>query len=94
MAMNRVQFPPGLSLPGFLRRYGTESACTQALEAARWPEGFLCPRCGDNAHSRFVHRGKAMWQCSRCRHPCSLRAGTIFDNTKSPLTRGSWPCGC
>jgi len=26
-----------------------------------------------------------MWQCSAWRHQCSLRAGTIFDNTKLPL---------
>lgn len=86
MAMNRVQFQPGLSLPGFLRRYGTESACTQALHAARWANGFVCPRCAGSRHARFVHRGKPMWQCSACRHQCSLRAGTIFDNTKLPLT--------
>lgn len=34
MAMNRVQFQSGLSLAGLLRRYGTESVCTKALEAA------------------------------------------------------------
>lgn len=27
-----------------------------------------------------------MWQCSACRHQCSLRAGTVFENTKLPLT--------
>ncbi len=45
MAMNRVQFQAGLSLPGFLARYGSEVQCEQALEAARWPDGFTCPRC-------------------------------------------------
>lgn len=86
MAMNRIQFQPGLSLPAFLRRYGSESACTQALQAARWPNGFVCPRCAGSRHAQFVHRGKPMWQCSACRHQCSLRAGTVFDNTKLPLT--------
>lgn len=45
MAMNRVQFQPGLSLPEFLDRYGTERACERALEHARWPQGFTCPCC-------------------------------------------------
>ena len=27
-----------------------------------------------------------MWQCASCRHQCSLRAGTVFDGTKLPLT--------
>ena len=26
------------------------------------------------------------WQCSACRHQASLRSGTVFDNTKLPLT--------
>ncbi|MCD9007953.1 transposase, partial [Luteimonas sp. XNQY3] len=52
MAMNRVQFQLGLSLPAFLKRYGSERQCEQALEASRWPDGFVCPRCADTAHSR------------------------------------------
>ena len=43
MAMNRVQFQPGLSLSAFLRDYGTEDACFSALIKARWPSGFICP---------------------------------------------------
>ncbi|OLH02735.1 transposase, partial [Xanthomonas oryzae pv. oryzae] len=32
MAMNRVQFQAGLSLPAFLKRYGNAQQCEQALE--------------------------------------------------------------
>ncbi|WP_279117110.1 transposase, partial [Acidithiobacillus thiooxidans] len=45
MAMNRVQFQKGLSLPEFIQRFGTEEQCAAALELARWPEGFHCPQC-------------------------------------------------
>ena len=86
MAMNRVQFQPGLSLPAFLRRYGTEAACTAALQQARWPNGYVCPKCAATRCSQFIRRSKSMWQCSACRHQTSLRAGTVFDNTKLPLT--------
>ncbi len=41
MAMNRIQFQPGLSLTQFLEQYGTEERCEQALEQGRWPEGYL-----------------------------------------------------
>ena len=34
MAMNRVQFQKGLSLPDFLQRFGTEEQCAAALETA------------------------------------------------------------
>ena len=57
MAMNRIQFQPGLSMPEFLKDYGTEAQCEQALEAVRWPEGFRCPRCSGTAH--YVEIGRA-----------------------------------
>ena len=50
MAMNRVQFQPGLSMPEFFERYGTEEQCEAALQAARWPHGFVCPNCGGAAN--------------------------------------------
>lgn len=46
MVMKRVQFQAGLSLPAFLKRYGTEAQCERALEHARWLEGFVCLRSG------------------------------------------------
>ena len=50
MAMNRIQFQPGLSMPEFFARFGTEAQCESALVAARWPAGFRCPRCNGSAH--------------------------------------------
>lgn len=85
--MNRVQFQPGLSMPEFLRRYGTEDQCAAAVEAARWPRGFVCPQCGVTASNRFFRGGLRYWQCSACRHQCSLVSGTLFAATKLPLTR-------
>ena len=45
MAMNRVQFQPGLSMAEFMDRYGTELQCEDALAQSRWPTGFVCPAC-------------------------------------------------
>ena len=53
MAMNRVQFQPGLSLPAFLKQYGTEGACEKALLRARWPVGFVCAQCTSTTYSTF-----------------------------------------
>jgi len=54
MAMNRIQFQPGLSMPEFFQQYRTEAQCEAALEKARWPEGrvALCvtPRGAPAAH--------------------------------------------
>jgi ribosomal protein L37AE/L43A len=86
--MNRVQFQPGLSLPAFLVQYGSEGQCERALEAARWPDGFVCPRCAGKGCSKFYRHRQAYWQCSQCRHQSSLRSGTVFEHSRLPLR--SW----
>lgn len=86
MAMNRVQFQAGLSLPDFFRRFGSERQCERALEAARWPQGFGCPACGDARHTTFYRDGRKYWQCERCRHQTTRISGTVFEATKLPLT--------
>lgn len=87
MAMNRVQFQRGLSIAEFLDRYGSEEKCAAALAQSRWPQGFRCPDCGDERHSRFVREGRSYWQCHRCRAQTTVTSGTIFQATKLPLTR-------
>ena len=86
MAMNRVQFQPGLSMAEFLERYGSEDKCEAALVAARWPKGFACPACGLRVHSVFVRSSRRYWQCAACRRQCSAISGTIFESTKLALT--------
>lgn len=61
MKMNRIQFQPGLSMPQFYERYATEAKCRAALEAARWPSGFVCPACGGSARTRFERAGLPYW---------------------------------
>ena len=85
MAMNRIQFQPGLSMPEFFKLFGTEALCREALENARWPGGFHCPACGGAAHCVLGGGGHKVFQCNACRHQTSLIAGTIFQCTKLPL---------
>ena len=83
---------PGPPFPKTLREFqttfGTEEACQKYLAACRWPDGFVCPRCGQRrAYELVQHR---RWQCVGCRHQVSLTAGTILHNTKTPLTVWFW----
>ena len=85
MAMNRVQFQPGLSMQEFYRLYGTEEQCEQAVMQWRWPNGFVCPPCGGAQRTQF-RRGELLYfQCASCQYQCSLIAGTIFASTKLAL---------
>jgi transposase-like protein len=67
----------------FEARFSTEAACREYLFRLRWPDGFCCPRCG----------GRKTWplsgillQCSGCNYQSSVTAGTIFQDTRKPLT--------
>jgi hypothetical protein len=87
MPMNRIQFQRGLSMPEFMDQYGTDAQCEAALTAARWPDGFACPKCCGPASCSFRREGRLYWQCASCRRQCSVISGTIFEATKLPLTR-------
>ncbi len=87
MAMNGVQFQPGLSMVEFMSRYGSNENCEAALIASRWPKGFECPSCACGNSSSFRREGRLYFQCTGCRHQCSVISGTIFEATKLPLSR-------
>ncbi len=62
--------------------------CEQALIAARWPGGFVCPVCGVmQSRTSFRREGRLYWQCGGCQYQCSVTSGTVFEATKLPLTR-------
>lgn len=86
MAQNRIQFQKSLCLPDFLRDYGTEDQCAQALEKMRWPQGFVCPNCSSPRYGLVWHDKVKTFQCKSCHCQTTLTGGTIFHSTKLPLT--------
>jgi transposase-like protein len=61
--------------------FATEEACRVYLAQLRWPAGFRCPRCG--SEKAWVVRG--LWECAGCGCQTSVTAGTIFQDTRTPL---------
>lgn len=61
-----------------------DEACVRYIERLRWPEGFVCPTCGNNSGSWRANRGRLV--CSACHKHVRVGAGTIFDKTRTPLT--------
>ena len=64
------------------KRFATEEACRTYLAALRWADGFHCPRCGG---SKAWPTGRLL-RCAACQFKSSLTAGTIFQDTRKPLT--------
>ena len=76
------------SLLDFQREFGSEEACLRAIFRARWPHGFVCPKCGHNDGTRLSKR-RAI-QCSCCRAQTSITSGTLFHKSKVPLVYWFW----
>src|SRR6266540_6809470 len=53
------------------------------LAELRWPEGFRCPRCG--RQKAWPAREGRLWHCADCGRQTSVTAGTIFQDTRTPL---------
>jgi hypothetical protein len=74
----------------FEARFRSEQACREYLFQLRWPEGFRCPRCGS---AKAWPLRSVLRQCAGCGRHVSLTAGTIFQDTHSPLAvwfRAMW----
>ena len=62
--------------------FATDDACREYLTRLRWPNGFVCPRCGHQG-GWTATRGRLI--CQSCRHQTSVTSGTIFQGTHKPL---------
>ncbi|MBI4735880.1 MAG: IS1595 family transposase [candidate division NC10 bacterium] len=65
------------------RRFAAEEACRAYLAQLRWPDGVVCCRCEGR---RGWEARRNLWVCAACGHEASVTAGTIFQDTRSPLT--------
>src|SRR5438270_6148750 len=81
------QFPR--SLIEFQGRFATEGACAEYLFERRWPEGFVCPCCGEGR--AWLLKTKAFtYECADCGRQTSVSAGTLMHASKLPLTIWFW----
>jgi transposase-like protein len=76
-----VDYPADLS--EFDRFFPDEAACERYLERVRWPNGFVCPWCGERREPWRTARGPQL--CRGCRRRVSVTARTIFEGTRKPL---------
>ena len=72
-----------MTLEEFENRFNTEQSCRDYLFLLRWPNGFICPKCGD---TKAWEVRTVLFECSKCHYQTSVIAGTIFQDTRKPLT--------
>lgn len=78
------------TLQEFENIFSTEAGCLEYLQNLRWPDGFICPKCGSDDKWRTKRN---LYHCSQCGIQTSVTAGTIFHRTRKPLSlwfRAMW----
>lgn len=71
-----------------------EDKARKALEAVRWPNGAVCPHCGNADPERIAliggmkksHR-PGLRYCNECEKQFTVTVGTVFERSKVPLTK-------
>lgn len=74
-----------VSFEKFQEIFKNEHQCLKTIEQLKWPNGFVCAKCG-HSHSSPVQ----IWyrqKCSRCGTIESVTAQTLFHNIRIPLMK-------
>ena len=87
--------PQNLDLTQIMAHFGTDEAAREYLEAVRWPEGPVCPHCG-NADPKAIYDIAAspdkgiragLRECKECGKTFTVTVGTIFERSHIPLRK-------
>jgi len=71
----------------------TDDQCREFLEASRWPDGPICPKCGADNPYRIERRSRTknivtkLYRCRACRKDYTATVGTIFADSHIPLSK-------
>ena len=90
---NRWTHDRPLSIEEFVERFPNDNACAEFIASVRWPNGFVCPRCG-NKNAWKLQSRPGQYKCAatlengaRCNRQTSVISGTIMHRTRIPLRK-------
>ena len=79
----------GRSLAEFQQEFPNDESCAAFLIERRWPDGFVCPGCGERRPALLKTRAR-LYECLDCGRQTSVTAGTIMHRSNVPLTSWFW----
>lgn len=74
------------SLIDLLTTFNTEAKCSQYISLKRWGNKPVCPHCGKDERVYSFSDG-IYFKCGVCRKKFTVKVGTIFEDSKIPLTK-------
>src|ERR1035437_9291561 len=67
------------------KNFSDEETCWNHLEALRWAGRVVCPFCNSLEYYKF--NNSHTYKCKDCKKKFNAKIGTIFENTKVPLSK-------
>ncbi|MBI4236663.1 MAG: IS1595 family transposase, partial [Chloroflexi bacterium] len=70
----------------------TDAECRAYLEAKRWPDGPVCPKCGAKEPYTVTRKSasknlvRSFYRCRECKRQFTATIGTIFEDSHIPLS--------
>jgi transposase-like protein len=77
------------SFSQFQKAFSDEASCAAFLFKRRWPDGFVCPVCGER-HVAALKSRPRLYECLDCGRQTSITAGTVMHRSRLPLTAWFW----
>ena len=64
-------------------------AAATYLESIRWPDGPVCPHCGESERKPYPLKSETrkLYKCAACRKQYTVTVGTIFEGSHIPLQK-------
>ena len=69
------------------KRFSDEAAARAWFEAARWPNGPVCPHCKGTSHSATKIEGRYRCKTKTCRKDFTVMVGTVMERSHAKLTQ-------
>lgn len=69
------------------KRFSDEAAARAWFEAARWPNGPVCPHCKGSEHSPTKIEGRYRCKTKGCRKDFTVTVGTVMERSHAKLTQ-------
>ncbi|MGH6847788.1 MAG: IS1595 family transposase [Methylocella sp.] len=78
-----------------MQRFSTEEAAREYFESLRWPNGPVCPHCGNADQERVYkvtpnHEKKiraGLYKCAECLQGFTVTVGTVCEDSHIPLNK-------
>jgi transposase-like protein len=86
---------PDLTLDQVMERFAADNGARKYLEMIRWPNGTICPHCGNADPDRIYEIAPnparkirpGLRECGACHSQFTVTVGTIFEDSHIPLRK-------